>query len=62
MGRPPGKPKSYREVVLSLRVDERLVKELDAIAATITPGVPQSRTQIVKRALREWLDMQKQAE
>lgn len=59
MGRPPGKPKAYREVVLSVRVDERLVKELDGIAATITPGVPQSRTQIVKRALTEWLAAQK---
>jgi hypothetical protein len=58
MGR-PSKPKDYEEVVLSVRVDKKLVDELDALAATITPGTTQSRTQMVKRALREWLDAHK---
>jgi metal-responsive CopG/Arc/MetJ family transcriptional regulator len=55
----PTKPKDYKEVVLSLRVDKKLVDELDAIAATLVSGITLSRAQLVKRALREWLDSHK---
>lgn len=55
MGR-PRKPRSEPEVVLSVRIDKSIVDDLDRVADTLVPNATLSRTQVVRMALREWLD------
>lgn len=59
MGR-PRKSKPGTEMVLSFRVDADLLRDLDEEAKRFAPGVELSRTQLVKLALREWIDSRRQ--